>query len=60
MPLSLNHDVKVAQVGISKKEVTMQSNSLTADITKEEIQDAIGRLKANKSSGIDGCPTEWY
>lgn len=38
----------------------MQSNSLTADITEEEIQDAIGRLKANKSSGIDGFPTEWY
>ncbi len=38
----------------------MQNNSLTADITKEEIQDAISRLKANKSPSSDGFPSESY
>ena len=33
---------------------------LTADITMEEVNDAISAFKNNKSPGSDGCPIEWY
>lgn len=36
----------------------MQNNILTTDITQEEIQAAISRLKTNKSAGSDGFPSE--
>ena len=39
---------------------TVQSNKLIAEITEEELNNAISRLKANKSPGPDGFPSEWY
>ena len=38
----------------------MQNNNLTAPITSDEISEAISRLRANKSPGGDGFPSEWY
>lgn len=37
-----------------------QNERLTADITREEIIQAITSLKNNKSPGSDGQPTEWH
>lgn len=37
-----------------------QNTKLTAEITKEELNSAISRLKTNKSPGPDGFSPEWY
>lgn len=42
------------QIHINKKKV------MTADITEEELKDAISRLKLSKSLGSDGYTAEWY
>lgn len=39
---------------------TSQNERLTADITREEIIQAINSLKNNKSPGSDGYPAERY
>lgn len=39
---------------------TGQSKHLIAEITEEEVNKAISRLKANKSPGPEGYPSEWY
>lgn len=38
----------------------VQNYKLTADITMEEVREAIKTLKNNKSLGSDGYPAEWY
>lgn len=37
-----------------------QNKALNAKITAKELNEAITRLKANKSPGSDGFTTEWY
>lgn len=37
-----------------------QNTSLIAEITPEELNTAIARLKANKAPGTDGFTSEWY
>ena len=37
-----------------------QNERLISEITTEELQAAISRLKANKSPGTDGFTSEWY
>lgn len=37
-----------------------QNKDRSAEITEKELNEAIKRLKANKSPGSDGFTTEWY
>lgn len=37
-----------------------QNKELSAGITERELDEAIRRLKTNKSPGSDGFITEWY
>lgn len=37
-----------------------QNQTMTADITEEELKAAISRLKLSKSPGSDGYTSEWY
>lgn len=37
-----------------------QNRVLTANVSMEELQKAISRLKPNKSEGSDGFTVEWY
>lgn len=39
---------------------TEQNRIMTQEITEEEINKAISRLKANKMPGADGYASEWY
>lgn len=37
-----------------------QNEKLISNITKKELDDAISRIKSNKSPGSNGFPSEWY
>lgn len=37
-----------------------QNTELIAEITEKELNSAMSRLKANKTPGTDGFPSEWY
>ena len=38
----------------------IQNYLIIADLTLEEINNAIGNLKSSKTPGSDGFPAEWY
>lgn len=59
--LAYENQTKTFLESLNLTKLSSNHNSgLMTEITEEELNEAISRMKANKSPGPDGFPSEWY